>query len=917
MAQLKYKTRGMADPGKKEKVYFCCHPDEFSNFFDSISDEILKRQNCAVWYRDESDPYDEAEHLSDLARMQLFVMPVTTKLLNTENRALSVDFRFAVENHIPVLPLMQETGLDRLFNEKCGDLQYLDKFNRDETAISYDEKLTKFLEGILVGDELAEKIRNAFDAYVFLSYRKKDRKYAQELMRLIHKNDFCRDIAIWYDEFLTPGENFNDSIREALEKSGLFVLAVTPNLVNEENYIMTTEYPMARKEQKPILPAELVSTDKALLKEKYEDIPDCTDARNPSALSDALLESIKKMAIKENDNSPEHNFFIGLAYLSGIDVEVDHERAVKLITAAADDGLLEAQEKLVSMYMSGDGVKRNFKRAAKWQEKLAVVYGDEFKEEPTFENLERWLSSYIGIAGKYSIANDIYEQLDQYHCLTILCSQIAELTAHDKQLDNTRLRYKALGYLYASGCYKTLGKADKAFEYPKKALEILEPLYNEDFALGSAWVQKDYATCLSFIGETYRLTNELDTALSYFTKATQIKKDLYERFRYTGNINFETDYAQGLATLAGIHLLNYENEKAAEYYLEALSVLDIAEQEHGTHETVPLYIDIALSFSTVYRASGEFDKLEGVLEDALAKIKDYSDHTGVKLYYSYFRASVFLGQAYLMQKKLALSAEQLLFAGELNREYSRICRRDIDYTLLCTCYTLLANIELEREDLAEAKKYVEVAVAYADKCLAEGFDLASADCSAAYSMYSSIEILLGNTDHGMELLQRAIAILEEKAYSIDDTRAIPMFFVAYLNYSAISFDNGDYPNTVKYGTKCIEVFEKYRRLAPGIAGNSNISFLCYSVGMAKHQIDKKEAKAFFADMIDCFETHIKEEALLNDYDGLATIYLTLSVIGNIFERPKWKKKAMETIEVMKNKFGEAFMRTAVYSFLNG
>jgi hypothetical protein len=70
-------------------------------------------------------------------------------------------------------------------------------------------------------------------------------------MKLIHKNEFCRDIAIWYDEFLTPGENFNDSIRAALCKSDLFVLTVTPNLVNEPNYVEATEYPMALEEQKP------------------------------------------------------------------------------------------------------------------------------------------------------------------------------------------------------------------------------------------------------------------------------------------------------------------------------------------------------------------------------------------------------------------------------------------------------------------------------------------------------------------------------------------------------------------------------------------------------------------------------------------------------------------------------------------
>ena len=70
----------------------------------------------------------------------------------------------------------------------------------------------------LVSDEMAEKVRAAFDAYIFLSYRKKDRKYANELMRLIHKNDFCRDIAIWYDEYLVPGEDFNNAITEALKR---------------------------------------------------------------------------------------------------------------------------------------------------------------------------------------------------------------------------------------------------------------------------------------------------------------------------------------------------------------------------------------------------------------------------------------------------------------------------------------------------------------------------------------------------------------------------------------------------------------------------------------------------------------------------------------------------------------------------
>ena len=42
-----------------------------------------------------------------------------------------------------------------------------------------------------------------------------------------------------------------------------------------------------------------------------------------------------KEAVTENDNEPEHNFLIGLAYLDGIDVEVNRERGIEMITLAA------------------------------------------------------------------------------------------------------------------------------------------------------------------------------------------------------------------------------------------------------------------------------------------------------------------------------------------------------------------------------------------------------------------------------------------------------------------------------------------------------------------------------------------------------------------------------------------------------
>lgn len=373
------------NPQGRPKVYFCCHPNDFDNYFENVSNEILEKQKCTIWYAENEDERND-EYLSNLKEMQLFVMPVTTNLLCTKNSALDVEFRFALENHIPVLPLMQEVGLEELFNQKCGDLQFLDKQNIDITAISYNDKLEKYLSSVLIGDELAEKIRAAFDAYVFLSYRKKDRKYAQELMRLIHKNEFCRDIAIWYDEFLTPGENFNDSIIQAIQKSGLFVLTVTPNLVNEKNYVMTDEYPLAKEKGKIILPVEMAETNKSDLFSKFENIPECINAKNEEEFSGILDSSIKKIALKNNEKTPEHNFFIGLAYLSGIDVEVDFSKALSLINSAAEVGVTEAMKRLVVMYSEGIGTKKDYYLAIKWQEKV-VSSSDIDKDEIYVEYL--------------------------------------------------------------------------------------------------------------------------------------------------------------------------------------------------------------------------------------------------------------------------------------------------------------------------------------------------------------------------------------------------------------------------------------------------------------------------------------------------------------------------------------------------
>ena len=215
-----------SSPKDKPRVYFTCHPEDFERYFEKICEDIFKTHDCAIYYtEDMTADISNENNLVDLERMNLFVIPVTFRMLSQPNRAMDSDFRFAMEKHIPVLPMMMESGIDEFYSkpDKFGELQYINPYSHDLTEISYEEKLKKYLESVLISDELAQRVRKAFDAYIFLSYRKKDRAYANELMKLIHKNPECRDIAIWFDEFLTPGESFKENIDRILQSCEMFL----------------------------------------------------------------------------------------------------------------------------------------------------------------------------------------------------------------------------------------------------------------------------------------------------------------------------------------------------------------------------------------------------------------------------------------------------------------------------------------------------------------------------------------------------------------------------------------------------------------------------------------------------------------------------------------------------------------------
>ena len=599
--ELKWITRGDVPPHKKSRVYFCCHESDFDAYFESVTQDLLRLTDCAIWYRDMLPSADDEEYIAQLQQMQLFVMPITTRLLTTANAALDIDFPIAQAEHIPVLPLLQEPGLEELFNTRCGSLMALDKHGQAPTALKFEDKLQRFLNAVLVNDEQAARIRAAFDAYIFLSYRKKDRKYAQELMRLIHKNDFARDIAIWYDEFLVPGEDFNANINAVLDKSALFALTVTPNLLEQGNYVMEHEYPAARSAGKPILPVEMLRTDRQGMERVYPGLPD--SITDESRLSEALADALQTIALRQNDQDPEHNFFIGLAYLGGIEVERDSARALALITASAEAGLPEAMDKLRSMYENGDGVKRDYRNAIHWQEQLTEYRrkvweqsgdwhdGDDYAYELFYLSASYQESKMIQQASQsaqalYSLARDKSWGWDYRYYAAVILGDIAK---DDQQ-------FKTAKHWYDLGLQEALDAGDKGYQGQNLMYNRLSILSN---------MMADTASARSYAEAMLRVAQ---------------KRCEFEDQR--------TNIIVALLNIAATWRMDRDYPRALDHAQRALEVAEVMHREQEDHSTEE-HLALALGECATFNAeAGAYPKALEYAYRSLELRKKLAEDTG-------------------------------------------------------------------------------------------------------------------------------------------------------------------------------------------------------------------------------------------------------------------------------------------------
>ena len=803
---LTYKTIGMGDPKGKPRVYFTCHPEDFKGTFETLSEDILRYANCAVWYNDAPEDEGAVVPEQDLTQMQLFVMPVTTRLLFTPNAALSRDFPFAIKNTIPVLPILMEDDpvIVEAFNTRCGHLQAISRARRNLTEIPYEEKLKRYLQALLISDETAKKVRDAFDAYIFLSYRKKDRAKAQELMRLIHRDGSCESVAIWYDEFLRPGENFDHSIQRMLEEGDVFTLLVTHNLVKEDNYVLREEYPKAKELEKPVLAVNADKTPAEAVEGAFGEALACVgmeeEEKLHKELREKLREKLSRAARETEGTTPEHKYLMGLAYLGGIDVEVDHERAVRLIQSAAEAGLPEAMERLVTMYRNGEAVDMDYQAAIQWQERLVDVRRAEYQETHGEDELQNVLEA-LHYLGEYLREQALLEAAGEVYAEMI---RLAEASEHRGL---SRIAHMILWGFTGSGRIQfDLRKLEKARVKFERALRIGEQLAND--TAGTPQARRGLCTSYNNMGNIEREVGHLERAREYYAKNLELSEVLA---RETGTVKARRDLFISYSNMGNIERALGHLERTRAYCSKGIELSEGLAREMDTVEarrdlSVSYErmgdVEIALSHPECAR---EYYAKDLKLSEALAK------ETGTVE----ARRDLSISHNKMGDVEIALGhperarehyAKGLELREALVEETGTIQTRQdlpVSYNKMGDVGIALGHPDRAREYYAKGLKLREALVEET------GTIQARRDLSVSYNKMGDVEIALGHPEQAQDYYAKGLELREALAEETGTIQARRDLFISYRKMRDVEFALGNEPAAQAYARKAAEIRARF------------------------------------------------------------------------------------------------------------
>ncbi len=314
----------------KPKVYICAHPQDLPIYKKMLTEQMQLLMWCDI-YTDDELSTDRFVHYWMLRDMRFFLVPVTRRLLSENNMAMR-KVRFAREHQIPVIPWLMEDGLEKLFALRCSGMPYLRR----------EEPLDTFVKEFRMDRKTVLRIRDAFDGVVYLDAQPCDSRFVRQMQCLIHRCACCDNLG--FSPYPQPQEG------------QIYMLVLTEQMLKNPELALT-HYETAKALNLPTIAVMMYELDPKRIQDAFPWVSQVIDPYDEGELEYVLMDALELAGIRySSEMKPEQMYLLGLAFLNGVDMEMDRSRGIAYIRQAAYANWGEAKEKLTSLQHIGDGV---------------------------------------------------------------------------------------------------------------------------------------------------------------------------------------------------------------------------------------------------------------------------------------------------------------------------------------------------------------------------------------------------------------------------------------------------------------------------------------------------------------------------------------------------------------------------------
>lgn len=559
-------------PDNNRNILIICHPQQIQSYLAQLKDYIWKRfTNITIWQTN-SGIGDWNQLLKEIDQMDAVICFITELLVSTPNVIGDRLLPAIIEKKCPLLPLVDDENLEQIFDKKYGHIHFAKR--KDKYKIRFDA-IDEFINGLPKSEEkrnqwfeISQREIEHFSQSYFISYRKVDGKYIDALQHQIHKEAALVDTQLWYDSYLSLGENYDENLIAIIEKCTAVILVITPHLLEPNNYVSRIEIPFAKKLGKPVIGILVEETDLNAISDMYG-IDKIYRLDEWKTFTSILLDA--DIPIPEVDSYPNHLYELAVAYIDGDHVERNMNIACELLYQAIQYKHLESYEKLIEI-KSGEYEESLMKQEeAEWSFSLFADYLKEIATNPDLnddtdkDELIRKLCdiekdnerkvhekvSYIDISESVALYDEYIDILterykhnpsermliplldwlrkygefyinqhmftDAVNRLLIFYKAVEPL---EKQEPNKLFTYLSVASLLLAKTYLELEHYDTAEKYYKKAIDIDRKL-NDDMSTHNSVTYTNLLTSLCEFGDFCQKRGKFTTAKIMYQEVLQ------------------------------------------------------------------------------------------------------------------------------------------------------------------------------------------------------------------------------------------------------------------------------------------------------------------------------------------------------------------------------------------------------------